>query len=70
MGAARKLVMVHSDAGIPAADDALDLQRLRDALLARGAEIVDCTLGSDPDTLLDQLEAGAVPVMLRTAPQA
>lgn len=71
MGATRRLVMVYSDAGAPAAtDDALDMQRLREALRARGAEIVDYTLGSDPGTLLDQLEAGAVPVMFRTVPQA
>lgn len=66
MGAKKKLVLVHVG-NHAAADDSLELQRLCDALRARGAVIEECALDADPDALLDHIEAGAVPVVFRTA---
>lgn len=62
----RKLLLVYCTAAPQAAGDALDLSRLKAALRARGAEIEECLLGADPDALLDRLESGAVPVLLRS----
>lgn len=66
MSTKRKLLLVYSGGHAAAADDLLDLPRLQDALRARGAELEEFALGSDPDMLLDRLEAGAVPVVFRT----
>lgn len=66
MNVKRKLLLV-TTGGQVAADDALDLARLREALRARGAEIEECALGADPGALLDRLADGAVPVVFRTA---
>ena len=65
MNAKRKLLLVTT--GAQAAGDALDLARLRDALRARGAQIEEVALGDDPGALLERIEAGAVPVVFRTA---
>lgn len=67
MSAKRKLLLVYAGGHATDADDALDLSRLRDALRARGAQIEEVALGDDPGALLDRIEAGAVPVVFKTA---
>lgn len=66
MNIRRKLLLVRTG-GPVAADDALDLARLQNALRERGAVIEEFDLGTDPGALLDHLAAGAVPVVFRTA---
>jgi hypothetical protein len=58
-----KLLLIYSNERPLPVDDLLDLPRLKEALRARGAEIKECTLGSNSDVLLDLIEEGAVPVV-------
>lgn len=67
MNAMRKLLLVYAGGHAADAGDPLDLSRLRDALRARGAQIEEVALGDDPNALLEHIEAGAVPVVFRTA---
>lgn len=60
-----KLLLIYANERPLPADDLLDLPSLKEALRARGAEIKECTLGSNPDVLLDLIEEGAVPVVFR-----
>lgn len=65
MSETRKVLLVYSDERPVNGGAAVDLERLRDALRVRGAEVEEFALGSDPAALLDFLEGGAVPVVFR-----
>lgn len=60
-----KLLLIYSNERLRQADDLFDLTSLKEALRARGAEIKECTLSSNPDVLLELIEDGAVPVVFR-----
>ena len=61
----KKILFVHSDKHPVKVGMAIDLERLRDALRARGAEVEEVNLDFDPDALLDRLEDGVVPIVFR-----
>lgn len=65
MATTKKLVLVYSNQGSPDPGEPLDRSRLLAALRARGAEVDECRLDSDPDALLDLLADGATPVFFR-----
>ena len=61
----KKILFVQSDKCPEKAGLAIDIERLRNALRARGAEVEEVNLGLDPAALLDRLEDGVVPVVFR-----
>jgi Asp-tRNA(Asn)/Glu-tRNA(Gln) amidotransferase A subunit family amidase len=65
MSETKKVLFVYSDKRPVKAGVIVDLERLRDALRARGAEVEEVALDSEPTALLDRLEGGAVSVVFR-----
>jgi hypothetical protein len=61
----KKILFVQSDKYPAKAGLAIDIERLRNALRARGAEVEEVDLNLDPPALLDRLEKGVVPVVFR-----
>ncbi len=65
MTATRKVLLVTSPERPARAGLALDVAKLESALRARGAEVERLALAAGPAALLDRIDAGAVPVVLR-----
>ncbi|MCO6411298.1 MAG: hypothetical protein J5I92_01010 [Thiogranum sp.] len=65
MRATRKLLLIYSDQCPAAPGPALDIARLSEVLRERGAEVEEVNLNIPPDTLLEKLEGGAMPVVFR-----
>ncbi len=65
MSVQKKIVMLYAGDGTEHPDDGLDLQRLVEVLRARGGMVEEQVLGSTPNALLDQLQAGALPIVFR-----
>ena len=66
MSQSRKIVLVQTPHRPATAGTQIDLEGLRDALRERGAEVELNVLAPEQvDSLLDRLEAGALPVVFR-----
>ncbi|BAZ92411.1 hypothetical protein TspCOW1_27170 [Thiohalobacter sp. COW1] len=61
----KKILLIHAPHKPVKAGESIDLSRLADALRARGAEVESLAFGERVDYLLDQFEAGALPVVFR-----
>ncbi len=65
MSARKKLLLIYTDQEPGPQSLAMHWDQLVLALRARGAEVEELELERDPNALLDRLEAGAVPVVLK-----
>ncbi|HEB85988.1 MAG TPA: hypothetical protein ENI68_03090 [Gammaproteobacteria bacterium] len=65
MSAGKKLLLIYTDQEPGPQSLARYREQLVFALRARGAEVEELGLATDPDILLDRLEAGAVPVVIK-----
>jgi hypothetical protein len=65
MNQSKKILLIHAPHKPVQASAAVDVSRLADALRQRGAEVESMEFGERIDYLLDQFEAGALPVVFR-----
>lgn len=65
MSISRRILLIHAPEAPAKAGTAIDLARLREALVSRGAQVDELNLGDSADALLDGLAQGALPVVLR-----
>lgn len=70
MSTPRKLLLLSVQEYIDSSGVALDLQRLCDALRARGAEVESLHLDAGRDVLLDRLDEGAMPIVFHNGIRA
>ena len=65
MNQPKKILLIHASHKPVRAGAAIDASRLAGALRERGAEVESLEFGERIDYLLDQFEAGALPVVFR-----
>ncbi len=65
MSAHRKLLLIYATREAGSQSLARHSEQLVKALRARGAEVKELSLATDPNILLDLLEAGAMPVVIK-----
>lgn len=65
MSARKRLLLIYTDQDAGAYSLAGYREQLVQSLRAQGAEVEELGLASDPNILLDRLEAGAVPVVIK-----
>lgn len=65
MSARKRLLLIYTAQEPGPQSLAMYWDQLAQALRARGAEVEELELERDPNALLDRLEAGAVPVVLK-----
>ncbi len=65
MSSHKSLLLIYTDQKPGSQSLARYREQLVLALRARGAEVEELGLATDPDILLDRLEAGAVPVVIK-----
>lgn len=65
MSARRKLLLIYATRETGSQSLAEHNEQLVKALRARGAEVEELSLATDPNILLDLLEAGAMPVVIK-----